>query len=72
MSFRSSSFALATGVSAEAPPWEGFNRVAREENTKEGEKAQLRIAALAGALPQDAAKEALQAAEDFIERRVKS
>jgi hypothetical protein len=44
--------------------------LAREENAKEGEKAQLRIAALAGALPQDAAGEALRAAENFIDRRV--
>jgi hypothetical protein len=44
--------------------------LAREENAKEGEKAQLRIAALAGALPQDAAGQALKAAEDFIDRRL--
>jgi hypothetical protein len=44
--------------------------LAREENAKEGEKAQLRIAALAGALPQDAAGRALKEAEEFIDRRL--
>jgi hypothetical protein len=43
--------------------------VAREEGAKEGEKSQLRLAALAGALPQDAAGEAMRQAEEFIDRR---
>lgn len=43
--------------------------VAREDAAKEGEKSTLQVAALAGALPESSALEALEKAEGWIAQR---